>query len=92
MRKLKPYWVVVRDSDGNESQYLFDAPSRRRARADARRWATRTSWNPTLIEITPGVRHPDARRLLAVAGVTFVVSSTAILAAMVIGLGLEGAL
>jgi hypothetical protein len=92
MRKLKPYWVVVRDSDGHESQYLFDAPSRRRARADARRWASGASWNPTVVAITPGVRHPDARRLLAVAGITVVVSSTAIFAAMFIGLSLEGAL
>lgn len=92
MRKLKPYWVVVRDSNGNESQYIFDAPSRRRARADARRWAARTSWSPTLVAITPGFQHVGARRLLAVAGVTFVVCGTTILAAMVIGLSLEGAL
>jgi hypothetical protein len=92
MRKLKPYWVVMRDSDGNESHYLFDATSRRRARADARRWASRTTWNPTLVSVTPGDRDMHARRLLAVAGVTLVVSSTAVLAAMVIGLSLEGAL
>jgi hypothetical protein len=92
MRKLRPYWVVVRDSNGNESQYLFHAPSRRRARADARRWAAKTSWSPTLVAITPGFRPVDVRRLLAVAGVTFVVSGATMLAAVVIGLTLEGAL
>jgi hypothetical protein len=92
VRKLKVYWVIVRDLDGNESKYLFDAPSRRRARAYARRWVAETSWNATLVSITPGFQRASFSRLVAVAGITLVASGTAIFTGMVVGLVFEGAL
>ncbi|MBA3380561.1 MAG: hypothetical protein H0T97_01660 [Actinobacteria bacterium] len=95
VRPFKRYVAAVTDAEGVIYQYVFTATSRRRARREAREWASRTEWGATLVRITrlvdPGL---DAKglRLLAVAGFTLVVSGTTISAMMIIGLSLEGAL
>jgi len=88
-RRLREYNAVIRYPDGLTDDYVFTATSRRRAKADARVCAA--GWNVTLVKIKPA-RAVTARRLLAVAGVTFVVSGTTIAAMMLVGLKLEGAL
>jgi hypothetical protein len=90
MRRLKPYFVYVQDSDGNESRYLFEAASHRRAKADARAWVARTSWEPTLISVEPPAER--RHRVVAVAVVTLAVAAPTIAAAMMITLTIEGAL
>jgi hypothetical protein len=92
VRPLKPYVVVVKDPEGVTSQYFFTATSRKRASADAREWVARTEWGAVLVSVEPAAGHRKVRRLLAVAGVTFALSAATILATMIVGLSLEGAL
>ena len=88
-RRLRQYIAVIRHPDGATDHYVFTATSRRRAKADARVCAA--GWDVTIVEIKRA-DAAKARRLLAVAGVTFVVSGTMIAAMMLVGLKLEGAL
>jgi hypothetical protein len=93
--RLKPYIATVVDPEGDTHQYLFDARTLRGARRQAREWVARTDWGASFVGIEPGIgsrRHARHRRLMAVAGVTLVVSGTTIAALMLIGLSLEGAL
>jgi hypothetical protein len=91
----RAYIAKVADPEGATHEYRFDARTRRGARRQAREWVACTDWDATLVgierEVNPrwGARH---RRLLAVAGVTFVASGIAISAIMIIGLSLEGGL
>ena len=88
------YIAVVVDATGATYDYLYSSPrSRREAVDEARQLATR--WGGTLVELAPvrengSGNHP--RRLLVVAGFTFVLFGTATAATMIIGLTLEGAL
>ena len=86
-RRLRQYVAVFRHPDGVTDKYVFTATSRRRAKADAQVCAA--VWDVTLVEITPA-EATQGRRLLALAGVTLVVSGTTIAAVMLVGLKLEG--
>lgn len=92
--RMKTYVVTYRDPEGNEYEYLFRARSRRRARADAKRSVglARTDWDASLVWVTRSPPPTPVRRLLTVAGITFVAGSATILAAMVVGLSLQGLL
>jgi hypothetical protein len=94
VRPFKAYRVVVADDEGITHEYVFTARSRRGVKQDARDWVAATDWAATLVRITliDGGFEAKAFRLLAVAGVTLVVSGTLITTMMVIGLSLEGAL
>ena len=83
--------MAFRDAGGVDHRYLLKARSLRRAKREARNWLERTEWDATLIDVTR-VDQSAVRRLVAVAGVTFVVSSVVTIAAMIFGLSLEGAL
>ena len=83
--------MAVRDADGVDYRYLVKARSLRRAKRQARNWLERNEWDATLIDVSR-VDQNAGRRLVTVAGVTFVVSSLVITAAMIVGLRLEGAL
>jgi hypothetical protein len=85
-RRHKKYLVFTKDEDGGTHRYFFYATSRRGARKDAKDWAG---------EALVGVERAEvgrARRLLAVAAVTFAVGGAAIAGMMIVGLRLEGAL
>ena len=92
--RMKTYLVAYRDPERNEYEYVLRARSRRRARADAERWVGvgRSDWNASLVSVTRFPSPTAARRLLAVAAVTFVAGGTAIFAATIVGLSLQGAL
>ena len=90
--KVKPFMVVVMDAEGVTNNYIFKARNRRHAERDARECVAQSDRGTTLVGVTPMVdytRRAGRRRLLAVA--TFAVSGTTI-AAMIIGLSLEGAI
>lgn len=95
MRPFKRYIAAVVDAEGVTYKYVFTARSRRRAKREAREWATRTEWGATLVGITPVVEQESGTRGLrtvVVAGFTLVVSGIAITAMMVIGFSPEGVL
>jgi hypothetical protein len=91
----KRYIAAVMDARGVTYEYAYAswARSREAAEAEARRSASESGG--TLVALT-SVEEPEgrppARRLLFVAGVTFLVSGTAIAATMLVGLRLQGAL
>ena len=91
--RMKTYLVAYRDPDRNEYEYVLRARSRRRARADAKRSVGigRIDWDATLVSVTPFPPPGRTRRLLSVAGVTFVAAGTTILAATIVALSLQGA-
>lgn len=92
--KVRPFMVVVMDPEGVRHGYLFEARSRRQAEHDAREWVAVSGW-ATLVGVTPIVdegSRPTGRRLLAVAALTFAISTTTIASTMLIGLSLEGAI
>jgi len=89
MRREKAYYVEFTSAEDRAFSYAFKAPSRRRARADAREWAARTG--ATFRAIEPP-QHTNARRLLAIAGITATASSISIVVTMLIALRLEAAL
>lgn len=85
-RRHKKYLVFIEDERGGTHRYFFTASSRRRAKKDAKDWVG---------EALVGVEQAEvgkARRLLALAAVTFAVGGAAIAAMMIVGLRLEGAL
>jgi hypothetical protein len=84
--------MAVVDAEGVTHQYVLKARSLRHAKRQARAWMRRTEWSTTLVWVRPASQQGSARRLLAVAGVTFVVAGLTITAAMIVGLSLEGAL
>jgi hypothetical protein len=84
--------MVVMDAEGVTHPYFLKARSLRHAKRQAREWVARTEWAKTVVWVKPAVDGSSPRGLLAVAGLTFVVSGIAITAAMIIGLSLEGAL
>jgi hypothetical protein len=84
--------MAVTDAEGGMHQYFLKAKSLRHAKRQAREWVAGTTWSATLVWVRPEADQGSARRLLAVAGVTFAVSGLTIAAAMIIGLSLEGAL
>ena len=91
--RMKTYLVAYRDPERNESEYVLRARSRRRARADAK-WsvgAGRIDWNATLVSVTRLPPHGRTRRLLSLAGITFVAAVATILAATILALSLQGA-
>jgi hypothetical protein len=93
--RVRPFIAFIADEEGNVSELLFEATSRRRVKRDVRAWVERTDWGATIVAIEPAVargRERRDRRLLRVAGITFTVSGLAIAAMMVIGLSLEGGL
>jgi hypothetical protein len=83
--------MAVTDAEGVTHQYVLKARSLRYAKRQAREWVKRAEWTATLAWVRPAGHQGSARRLLAVAGATFVVSGLAISAAMIVGLSLEGA-
>ena len=91
--RMKTYLVAYRDPERNEYEYVLRARSRRRARADAKRWVGvgRIDWNATLVSVTRLPPPGRTRRLLSVAGITFVAAGTTILAATIVALSLQGA-
>ena len=91
--RMKTYLIAYRDPERNEYEYVLRARSRRRARADAKRWVGvgRIDWNATLVSVTPYPPPGRTRRLVSVAGITFVAAGTTILAATIIALSLQGA-
>ena len=84
--------MAVMDAEGVTHQYFLKARSLRHAKRQAREWVVRTEWNPTLSWVKPEGDSRGLPGLLAIAGLTFVVSGIAIVAAMIIGLNLENAL
>jgi hypothetical protein len=95
-RRAKQYVVSVTDAEGITREYVcLWKSSRRRAKAEAQSyWGVH--WGATRVEVRRAYeaasgRLVDVRRLLTVAGVTFVVSGVAIAALMFIALSLEGA-
>jgi hypothetical protein len=91
--RAKPFFARVADPNGAVSVYRFDARTRRGARRQAREWVARRDCAATFVGIEPDwTRRARNRRLLAFAGVTFVVASITITGLMIIGLTLEGAL
>ena len=95
IRPFKRYFAAVSDADGVTYDYVFTATSRRRAKREAREWVSRTEWDATFVRITGQVDpgwEAKGLRLLAVAGLTLVVSGTTIAAMMIVGLRLEGAI
>jgi hypothetical protein len=84
--------MAVMDAEGVTRQYALKARSLRHAKRQAREWVKRTEWSAALVWVRPEGQQGEARRLLAVAGVTFVVSGLTITAAMIVGLSVEGAL
>ena len=91
--RMKTYLVAYRDPERNEYEYVLRARSRRRARADAKRWVGvgRIDWNAALVSVTPYPPPGRARRLVSVAGITFVAAGTTIFAATIVALSLQGA-
>jgi hypothetical protein len=94
--RLTRYMATVVDPEGCTHNYVFEARTRRGARRQAREWVAMTNWGATFVGIErafSGGQRPGARgrRLLAIAGVTFVVSGITISAMMIVGLSLEGA-
>ena len=83
--------MAVMDAEGVTHQYILKARSLRHANRLAREWVTRTKWSATLVSVRPEIQQGGARRLLAVAGATFVVGGLTITAAMIVVLSLEGA-
>src|SRR6476619_2961967 len=51
--RMKTYLIAYRDPERNEYEYVLRARSRRRARADAKRWVGvgRIDWNATLVSV-----------------------------------------
>ena len=84
--------MAVMDAEGVTHKYFLKARSLRDAKRLARAWVTRTKWSATLVSVRQAGHQGSARRLLAVAGVTFVVGGLTTTAAMIVGLSLEGAL
>jgi hypothetical protein len=82
----------VMDADGVTHEYVLKARSLGHAKRQAREWVRRQEWSAGLGWVRPADQQGNARRLLAVAGATFVVSGLVITAAMIVGLSLEGAL
>lgn len=93
-RRQRTYIAVVVDATGATYGYPYSSPrSRREAEDEARQLATR--WGGTLVELAPTEKNGSGnqlRRLLVVAGYTFVLLGTATAATMIIVLTLEGAL
>jgi hypothetical protein len=96
-RRAKQYVVSVTDAEGITREYVcLGKSSRRRAKAEAQSYwrvhggATRVEFRRAY-EAASG-RLVDVRRLLSVAGLTFVVSGVTIGGLMFIALSLEGAL
>jgi hypothetical protein len=96
-RRAKQYVVSVTDAEGITREYEFyRTSSRRRAKAEAQNyWGVH--WGATRVEVRrahqgASARLVDVRRLLAVAGLTFVVSGVTIAALMFVALGIEGSL
>ena len=86
IRRNKKYLVFIEDEEGGTRRYLYTTTSRKRAEKDARDWVG---------EALAGVERAEvgrARRLLAVAAVTFAVGGAAIAGMMIVGLRLKGAL
>ncbi|MFO7572411.1 MAG: hypothetical protein R6W48_07410 [Gaiellaceae bacterium] len=93
--RVRPFIAFIADAEGNISEHLFQATTRRRVKRDVRAWVERTDWGATIVAIEPAVvrgREARDRRLLRVAGITFAVSGLTITTMMVIGLSLEGGL
>ena len=85
-RRNKKYLVFIKDEEGGTRRYLYTTTSRTRAEKDAKDWAG---------EALAGVERAEvgrARRLLAVAAVTFAVGGATIAGMMLVGLRLKGAL
>jgi hypothetical protein len=94
-RRLNSYIAVVLDANGRTSEFYCSSYSRRRTKVEEEMRESAAEWGATLLELRP---TPDAssgwsrRRLLVIAGSTFVLSGAAIAATMAITLALEGAL
>jgi hypothetical protein len=91
MMREKVFVMAVVDPEGVTHSYILEAKSLRHAKRQAREWVRRAEW-PTLVSVGRADQQGSARRLLAIAGVTFVVGGLTISAAMIVGLSLEGAL
>jgi hypothetical protein len=89
MRAKRSFVVTVLGTDGHTHTGYAKAKNLREARRDARDWVQTTDWSASLVDVTP---VDESSRLLAVAATTFVVAGSAIAAAMLVGLSLEGAL
>jgi hypothetical protein len=93
--RAKHYIATVMDAEGVANRYVFAARSRRSAEDQARRWVRNWGLGETLVGIEPAVDQKKGarrRRLLAVASVSFAVSGITIIAMMIVGLRLEGAI
>ena len=94
-RRLNKYVAVVVDAKGVTSEYLYTSTAGSRGDAEEEARESLRQQGGTLVEMTPVAENgsgAQGRRLLVVAGFTFVLCGTAIAATMIIGLTLEGAL
>ena len=84
--------MTVNDADGVSYRYMRYATSLRRAKRDAREWvAGGRVEGETLVGVRPA-SEGSLRRLVALAGLTFVACGVTIIMAVILGLSLGGSL